>query len=153
ERLDHDVVFRSVATRLVQRYGYLLPTTNPNSPSGKEEDLVLKERARRLVQIEAQEDTESLKPNRVEPNQELNRTSICDPEESSCAGSSFKGRQSYEHKQRPIPQNEVPVPEANPRLSPEMPHTLQTELSSDTLNPRDMSADPQLELASAALKT
>ena len=33
ERLDHDVVFRSVATRLVQRYGYLLPTTNPKSPS------------------------------------------------------------------------------------------------------------------------
>src|SRR5215472_8435854 len=67
ERLDRDVVFRSVATRLVQRYGYLLPTTNPNSPSGKQEDLVLKERARRLVQIEAQEDTESLKGDRTEP--------------------------------------------------------------------------------------
>ena len=31
ERLEQDVVFRSVATRLLQRYGYLLPTSNPDS--------------------------------------------------------------------------------------------------------------------------
>ena len=31
DRLDHDVEFRSVATRLVQRYGYLLPSVNPES--------------------------------------------------------------------------------------------------------------------------
>src|SRR5208337_4404562 len=61
ERLDQDVVFRSVATRLVQRYGYLLPAVNPDSDLGKQQELVLKERARRLVQIEAQEDAESLK--------------------------------------------------------------------------------------------
>lgn len=31
DRVDTDVLFRSVATRLLQRYGYLLPTTNPDS--------------------------------------------------------------------------------------------------------------------------
>ncbi len=62
ERLEHDVAFRSVATRLAQRYGYLLPTINPESDAAKEQDLVLKERARRLVQIEAQEDTQALQP-------------------------------------------------------------------------------------------
>jgi protein involved in polysaccharide export with SLBB domain len=62
DRLDNDVAFRASATRLMQRYGYLLPTVNPNSEIGKEQDLVLKERARRLVQVEAQEDAESLKP-------------------------------------------------------------------------------------------
>jgi len=36
ERLDRDIVFRSVATRLLQRYGYLLPATNPDSSQGKE---------------------------------------------------------------------------------------------------------------------
>src|SRR5262249_22050276 len=41
ERLDRDMQFRSVATRLVQRYGYLLPTINPDSSAAKEEDLVL----------------------------------------------------------------------------------------------------------------
>src|SRR5271157_5228472 len=57
ERLERDVAFRSIATRLLQRYGYLTPTPNPDSDYAKENELVLKERARRLVQIEAQEDT------------------------------------------------------------------------------------------------
>src|SRR5437660_9164161 len=62
ERLEQDVAFRSVATRLLQRYAYRTPTSNPNSDFAKEKELVLKERARRLVQIETQEDTESLQP-------------------------------------------------------------------------------------------
>ena len=62
DRLGSDVIFRSVATRLVQKYGYLLPAVNPDSEIGKQQELILKERARRLVQIEAQEDAESLKP-------------------------------------------------------------------------------------------
>lgn len=62
ERLKTDVAFRSVATRLVQRYGYLRPSLNPGSEMGKEQDLLLKERVRRLVQIEALEDSESVKP-------------------------------------------------------------------------------------------
>ena len=61
-RLKTDVAFRSVATRLVQRYGYLRPSVNPDSEIGKEQDLLLKERVRRLVQIEALEDSESVKP-------------------------------------------------------------------------------------------
>jgi protein involved in polysaccharide export with SLBB domain len=58
ERLDRDVEFRSLATRLVQRYGYLQPTANPDSQLGKQEDLLLKERVRRQVQVEAQEDNQ-----------------------------------------------------------------------------------------------
>src|SRR5216683_3084461 len=77
ERLEQDVAFRSVATRLLQRYGYLRPTPNPDSDIAKEKELVLKERARRLVQIEAQEDTESLRPQRSD--RDLERTATCDP--------------------------------------------------------------------------
>jgi protein involved in polysaccharide export with SLBB domain len=62
DRLAVDVRFRSVATRLLQRYGYLLPDVNPESSMGKQEEVLIKERARRIVQIEAQEDAESLKP-------------------------------------------------------------------------------------------
>jgi protein involved in polysaccharide export with SLBB domain len=58
DRLESDIVFRSVATRLVQRYGYLLPSFNADSELGKERDLILKERAKRQVQVEAQEDAE-----------------------------------------------------------------------------------------------
>jgi protein involved in polysaccharide export with SLBB domain len=59
DRLANDVKFRAVATRLLQRYGYLRPVVNPESEMGKEQDLVLKERARRIVQLEAQEDAEA----------------------------------------------------------------------------------------------
>lgn len=84
ERLENDVAFRSVATRLLQRYGYLMPTPAPDSDLAKEkqlalqqEQLVIQERARRLVQIEAQEDADSLKPQRSD--QDLERTTTCDP--------------------------------------------------------------------------
>jgi protein involved in polysaccharide export with SLBB domain len=66
DRLDDDPAFRATATRLVQRYGYLLPSVNPDSEVGKEQELVLKERARRLVQIEEHEDAESLEPRKPE---------------------------------------------------------------------------------------
>jgi protein involved in polysaccharide export with SLBB domain len=58
DRLQRDIVFRSVATRLVQRYGYLLPSFNSDSELAKERDLILKERAKRQVQVEAEEDAE-----------------------------------------------------------------------------------------------
>jgi protein involved in polysaccharide export with SLBB domain len=58
DRLANDVKFRAVATRLVQRYGYLRPSVNPDSDMGKEQEFILKERARKLVQVESQEDQE-----------------------------------------------------------------------------------------------
>jgi protein involved in polysaccharide export with SLBB domain len=64
DRLTTDIAFRSVATRLVQRYGYLRPSVNPDSEMGKEQELLTKERVRRLVQIEAQEDSESIQPSK-----------------------------------------------------------------------------------------
>jgi len=63
DRLTNDLTFRSAVTRLVQRYGYLLPQLNPDSDAGKQQEFVLKERARRLVQIESQDDP-TLQPNR-----------------------------------------------------------------------------------------
>src|SRR5882672_11217110 len=77
ERLEQDVAFRSIATRLLQRYGYMIPTPNPDSDYAKQKELVLKERARRLVQIESQEDTESLRPQKND--RDLERTATCDP--------------------------------------------------------------------------
>ena len=36
QRLDEDVAFRSVATLMLQSYGYLVPKLNPDSPAAKE---------------------------------------------------------------------------------------------------------------------
>ncbi len=79
ERLELDVEFRGVATRIVQRYGYLIPMANPESDAAKEKEFILKERARRLVQIEAQEDSR-VKPEGAQQTQGLERTvdSLCD---------------------------------------------------------------------------
>ena len=60
DRLTNDVKFRSLATQLLQRYGYFKPQFNPLSDEAKEQDLVLKERARKLVEIEAQQDALAL---------------------------------------------------------------------------------------------
>lgn len=56
DRLEQDVTFRAAATRLLRRFGYLLPALNPDSEMAKQQELLLKERARRMVQVEADED-------------------------------------------------------------------------------------------------
>ena len=60
DRLTIDSRFRSVATRLVRQYGYLKPRLNPMSDEAKQQDLVLKERAKKIVEIEAQQDAAAL---------------------------------------------------------------------------------------------
>lgn len=60
DRLDRDVAFRSVATRIVQRYGYLLPAVNPDSLAAKQQELVLKERAHIMAQRQDQEQVAAL---------------------------------------------------------------------------------------------
>jgi protein involved in polysaccharide export with SLBB domain len=56
-RLVSDVEFRSTATQLVQRYGYLVPQLNPDSTAGKEQDMLSKERAKLMAQNEQEDFT------------------------------------------------------------------------------------------------
>jgi len=55
DRLETDIQFRSLATALVQRYGYLLPKMNPDSDSAKEHALLIQERTKWLAQRQEQE--------------------------------------------------------------------------------------------------
>ncbi|MGA8220690.1 MAG: SLBB domain-containing protein [Candidatus Acidiferrales bacterium] len=55
ERLEMDVQFRSVATVLVQRYGYLVPKLNPDSAQAKERELLVVERTKWLAQDQEKE--------------------------------------------------------------------------------------------------
>jgi polysaccharide biosynthesis/export protein len=59
-RLVSDVEFRSIATQLVQRYGYLVPQLNPDSVAGKEQEMLSKERAKLTAQGE-QDDLQSIR--------------------------------------------------------------------------------------------
>jgi hypothetical protein len=60
DRLEHDVEFRAIATMLLQRYGYLTPSLNPESDQGKQQMLLIQARARQMAQIEAQQETASM---------------------------------------------------------------------------------------------
>lgn len=98
DRLVRDVAFRASATRLLRRYGYLLPAFNPDSELGKQQELVLKERARRLVQIEERESQESLQPRTTNTSSQNADASLCDYDpnadckSNSTTGGRFDGR-------------------------------------------------------------
>jgi protein involved in polysaccharide export with SLBB domain len=104
ERLELDLEFRGVATRIVQRYGYLIPMANPDSDAAKEKEFILKERARRLVQIEAQEDSR-VKSESAQQAQGLARTGgrLCDPRgELDCERPANSGEQRQTGKQNEL---------------------------------------------------
>ncbi|HXY08590.1 MAG TPA: SLBB domain-containing protein [Terriglobales bacterium] len=121
ERLDRDIVFRSVATRLLQRYGYLLPTPNPESDFAKEQDLVLKERARRLVQIEAQEDSQALQPQKPKQDQEEQRSTACDMQRGEICDQTPNRRSLRSRESEP-----PTPPEINPFFPPLVPPVSQS---------------------------
>jgi polysaccharide export outer membrane protein len=54
-RLENDTEFRSIATALVQRYGFLLPKLNPDSDLAKQNQLLIQERAKWMAQDQEQE--------------------------------------------------------------------------------------------------
>ena len=160
DRLDRDVAFRSVATRLLQRYGYLQPAANPDSALAKQEDLVLKERARRLVSVEAQEDSDSMRPDTQE-NRDLGRTAACDPQrDDDCVETSRKTAR----RRRPVG-DETSSPEINPVQPPDTPavtspsRTLRADLAGGGLTPRDgaslsssLGGLPEVELAANSIR-
>lgn len=82
-RLEEDVPFRSVATRLLQKYGYLLPALNPESELGKEHALLVEERVKWLAQHAEEGRTQAHARN----ERGLENARACDAAmEADCAG-------------------------------------------------------------------
>jgi protein involved in polysaccharide export with SLBB domain len=109
DRLGRDVAFRSEATRLLQRYGYLLPTVNPESEAGKQQDLLLKERTHRLAQIEEQENAQ---PPARPPQNEEETTAAAKRERVSCDP-------ALDQRCPETPENRAPVRSLPPGMMPE----------------------------------
>src|SRR5713226_5411604 len=153
DRLEQDLAFRSVATRLLRRYGYLMPTPNPDSDFAKEKELVLKERARRLVQIESQEDSEALRPQRSD--RDLERTTTCDPRrDEDCPPQSPANR-----RQKARSRDDLTSPEANPQTVPQQlpsqnpSRILQADGLPQALDPLDgVGLSQNVELTPSSLK-
>jgi polysaccharide biosynthesis/export protein len=81
DRLEADAQFRSVATQLLQRFGYLVPKLNPGSDVAKEHDFVVLERAKRFERTQ----NEELAQQRRGAGQNLQNAEDCDAQsESGC---------------------------------------------------------------------
>ncbi len=128
DRLNRDVSFRSVATRLLQRYGYLRPAPNPDSELGKEQEFVLKERARRMVALEMQDDN-SLQLPGDGGQKGLERPAACDPEQDDmCDGRRSSSQSKGPQRNAPaITDENGPVPPEPPPSFSE-PRTLRADI-------------------------
>jgi polysaccharide biosynthesis/export protein len=103
DRLQTDVRFRSIATLLLQRYGYLVPKVNPDSELGKEQDLLVQERVKWLAQDQEEERAAA----RQQPRQNSQQTTACDPEFDNQCGS---GQMRVSPAQGPGPQPQPGMP-------------------------------------------
>ena len=122
DRLDRDIEFRAVATRLVQRYGYLLPGVNPDSEIAKQQELVLKERAHIMAARQDHEQAAAFAAaeneraqERQEPN--IQRTS-CDPRNQSCNASASPSRGIGGSFQQDITVPDMTLPVMPDQMSP-----------------------------------
>jgi polysaccharide biosynthesis/export protein len=118
DRLEIDVTFRSVVTDIVQKYGYLLPIVNPDSPLAKQQDLVMQERAKWITE-EEEADREKFKQTQEKALEEQN----CDPRSGNCPAQNAvaPGNQPYPQQQQiPGMMNQYPqenIPGLEPPIS------------------------------------
>jgi polysaccharide biosynthesis/export protein len=131
DRLEIDVTFRSIVTEIVQKYGYLLPVVNPDSPLAKQEDLLMQERVKWITEEEAA-DREKFKQTQEKALEQQN----CDPRSSNCPAQNAVApmTQPYPQQQQipgmmnQYPQQNVPgleppisVPPTSPYAPPMVP--------------------------------
>ena len=79
-RLESDAQFRAVATRLLERYGYLVPRFNPDSEAAEERKLILQTRANQLATQQNQQVESQM---RQATGRNYEQTAVCDPKEQS----------------------------------------------------------------------
>jgi polysaccharide export outer membrane protein len=79
QRLEGDSQFRAIATRIVQKYGYLLPVVNPQSEAGKERELLIQERVKWRAQHEEEDRAAAHAAERQRSSQDVQNTNSCDP--------------------------------------------------------------------------
>jgi polysaccharide biosynthesis/export protein len=113
DRLEMDVTFRSVVTEIVQKYGYLLPTVNPDSPMAKQQDLLIQERVKWIGEEEAA-DREKYKAEQEKLAEQQN----CDPRTANCGA-----QNAATPMIQPLPQQQQPgvtnqYPQQIPGLEP-----------------------------------
>ncbi len=153
DRLENDVEFRSTATALVQRYGYLLPKLNPESDMAKEQELLRVERTKWMAQSQEEERTRE----RQKDAQNLQKASVCQAQsDRSCNGgtsSQPSGENTNQRRQiESVPSGDFPPDQNTPNAPTGGGSLLQrTQLMQTGGTAADgFAQNPQLALASAS---
>jgi protein involved in polysaccharide export with SLBB domain len=108
DRLETDIRFRSVATSLLQKYGYLVPDINPESQAGKEQALLIQERTKWMAQ--AQEEELAQARTRQQAHQATQNAAYCGPRlPETCPPSQTGAPQGFPDQTTP---ENAPVPNA-----------------------------------------
>jgi len=133
DRLETDVQFRSVATMLLQRYGYLVATVNPNSQAAKEQEFLFQERTKLI----AQNQEEALEARRQRNLQKAQNSTACDLQGDVDCSLPHGAREEHvpsSQGQQGIPPSRIAPGESNPPNIPEggtspaeRPHLTQAE--------------------------
>ena len=92
DRLETDTNFRAVATLLVQKFGYLQPTVNPESPLAKQQELLIQERVKWLAQ---DEESERLNERKQQLSALQKAEAACDPRMNSNCPAQGEAYPSY----------------------------------------------------------
>jgi polysaccharide biosynthesis/export protein len=117
ERLRSDLRARVLATRLLQRYGYLTPRLNPDSDQGAEQKLVQQERAQMLARAGERRDTQ------VE-SAAASRNAVYDPRSAPA---------NPVAPEEATPSSPVPLPRVDDTSPLQMTHSDETGLSPETM--------------------
>jgi len=107
-RLETDLPFRSAATELVQRYGYLRPQLNPASDLAKERELLAQERAKWLAQEEEQERTRARQRGSGVCKRRAAATRRWIPDVRNSRGEENRSRTNRRHRARKLHHPEFP---------------------------------------------
>ena len=113
DRLENDAEFRSAATSILQRYGYLLPQVDPSSPIAKEQGLLIQERVKWIEQQAEQQ--------RIRNIQEFQAAENCAEQVSAQCSTSAPSQVSGSTKTQAEPVISAPEEEGRPQIIPSRP--------------------------------
>src|ERR1700722_12339668 len=117
DRLQTDIQFRSVATTLLQRYGYLVPMVNPNSQAAKAQEFRFQERTKLM----AANQEEALAARRQGKIQNFQNQPACDSQlDVDCNIGQAADEASTRNPQRPQAATPLDIPPDESR-SPRIP--------------------------------
>jgi len=117
DRLEKDVQFRSLATTLLQEYGYLVPVINPNSQAAKEQDFLFQQRTKLIAANQENE----LAVRRLNMQKSLRPpAAVCDTQlDADCSAGKLPQQQSPASQQQRRSDPVVPFESVPPSTAPE----------------------------------